>query len=79
MTKDKNRDAKNGDVTNHHHLKHRDSIAGRYDDRHRVIHDAELGEENVELVDSDWADFEKALRYDHYSFGNFQLRYSINA
>lgn len=30
----------------------------------RVIHDAELGEENVELVDSEWADFERALRYD---------------
>lgn len=29
----------------------------------RVIHDAELGEENVELVDSEWADFERALRY----------------
>lgn len=25
-----------------------------------VIHD---GEENVELVDSEWADFERALRY----------------
>lgn len=30
----------------------------------RVIHDAEHGlEENVELVDSEWADFERALRY----------------
>lgn len=29
----------------------------------RVIHDEELGEENVELVDSEWADFERALRY----------------
>lgn len=29
----------------------------------RVIHDAELEEENVELVDSEWADFERALRY----------------
>lgn len=29
-----------------------------------VIHDEELGQENVELVDSEWADFERALRYD---------------
>lgn len=29
----------------------------------RVRHDEELGEENVELVDSEWADFERALRY----------------
>lgn len=29
----------------------------------RVIHDEEAGEENVELVDSEWADFERALRY----------------
>lgn len=29
----------------------------------RVIHDEERGEENVELVDSEWADFERALRY----------------
>lgn len=28
-----------------------------------VIHDEELGQENVELVDSEWADFERALRY----------------
>lgn len=28
----------------------------------RIIHDEEFGEENVELVDSDWADFERALR-----------------
>lgn len=34
----------------------------------RVIHDAELGEENVELVDSEWADFERALRYDSISY-----------
>lgn len=27
-----------------------------------VNYDEELGEENVELVDSEWADFEKALR-----------------
>lgn len=40
--------------------RHRDSIAGRFDDR--IVHDAELGQENVELVDSDWADFERALR-----------------
>lgn len=31
----------------------------------RVIHDSEHGlEENVELVDSEWADFERALRYE---------------
>lgn len=30
---------------------------------HQVIYDEELGEENVELVDSEWADFERALRY----------------
>lgn len=30
----------------------------------RVIHESEDGlEENVELVDSEWADFERALRY----------------
>lgn len=29
-----------------------------------VIHD---GEENVELVDSEWADFERALRYYNHS------------
>lgn len=28
----------------------------------RIIHDEEFGEENVEQVDSDWADFEKVLR-----------------
>lgn len=27
-----------------------------------VNYDHELGEENVELVDSEWADFERALR-----------------
>lgn len=27
-----------------------------------VNYDEELGEENVELVDSEWADFERALR-----------------
>lgn len=30
---------------------------------HHVTYDEELGEENVELVDSEWADFERALRY----------------
>lgn len=29
----------------------------------RVDYHEELGEENVELVDSEWADFERALRY----------------
>lgn len=28
----------------------------------KVVHDEELGVENVELVDSEWADFERALR-----------------
>lgn len=28
----------------------------------QVNYDEELGEENVELVDSEWADFERALR-----------------
>lgn len=28
----------------------------------RIIHDEEFGEENVEMIDSEWADFEKALR-----------------
>ncbi|ALC46860.1 ClC-a, partial [Drosophila busckii] len=28
----------------------------------RIIHDEEFGEENVELVDSEWADFEKFIR-----------------
>jgi len=27
----------------------------------RIIHDEEFGEENVELVDSEWADFEKFI------------------
>lgn len=36
------------------------SICGEND---HVIHDEELGQENVELVDSEWADFERALRY----------------
>lgn len=27
-----------------------------------IIHDAEFGEENVEQVDEEWADFEKVLR-----------------
>lgn len=29
----------------------------------RARYDEELGEENVELVDSEWEDFERALRY----------------
>lgn len=29
----------------------------------RIIHDEEFGEEDVELVDSEWADYEKFLRY----------------
>lgn len=58
MTKDRKRDPENGMAGNLR--RHRDSIAGRFDDR--IVHDAELGEENVELVDSDWADFERALR-----------------
>lgn len=68
MTKDKKRDAKNGG--GNHIRRHRDSIAGRgekFDER--VMHDEEFGEENVELVDSDWADFEKVLRYACVSFG----------
>lgn len=28
----------------------------------RVFHDEEFGEENVELVDEEWASFEKVLR-----------------
>lgn len=28
----------------------------------RIIHDEEFGEENVEQVDSEWADFEKFIR-----------------
>ena len=31
-------------------------------DVERIIHDEEFGEENVELVDSEWADFERILR-----------------
>lgn len=41
-----------------------------------VVYDEELGEENVELVDSEWADFERALRYnyeDHQCFVLVQL------
>lgn len=43
----------------------------------RVIHDAELGEENVELVDSEWADFERALRYD--AMKNFTNRVNLSS
>lgn len=32
------------------------------DYRERIIHDEEFGEENVELVDEEWAAFEKVLR-----------------
>lgn len=28
----------------------------------KLIHDEEFGEEDVELVDSEWADFERVLR-----------------
>lgn len=28
----------------------------------RIIHDEEFGEEDVELVDSEWADFERFFR-----------------
>lgn len=28
----------------------------------RIIHDEEFGEEDVELVDSEWADFERIFR-----------------
>lgn len=38
-----------------------------------VIHDEEFGEENVELVDSEWADFEKFLRYIHTYIHNVHL------
>lgn len=58
MTKDRKRDMGNSAPLNLR--RHRDSIAGRFDDR--IVHDAELGQENVEMVDSDWADFERALR-----------------
>lgn len=38
-------------------------INGKHDRAYeRIIHDEELGEESVELVDSEWADFEKVLR-----------------
>lgn len=29
----------------------------------KIIHDEEFGEENVEQVDSEWADFERFFRY----------------
>lgn len=29
----------------------------------RIIHDEEFGEDNVELVDAEWKDFENFLRY----------------
>lgn len=67
MVKDRKRNAENGGnnvstSSGTHMLRHRDSIAGRFSDE-RVVHDEEFGEENVEMVDSDWADFERALRY----------------
>lgn len=47
-----------------HTSKHSSSAHGHGQERvDRIIHDEELGEENVELVDSEWADFERALRY----------------
>lgn len=61
MVKDRKRNAENGANGATHMLRHRDSIGGRFVDE-RVIHDEEFGEENVEMVDSDWADFERALR-----------------
>lgn len=66
MPKEKKREAKNENGGNHI-LRHRDSIAGRGDKfDERVMHEEEFGEENVELVDSDWADFEKVLRYANF-------------
>lgn len=50
-----------------HTSKHSSSAHGHGQERDdRIIHDEELGEENVELVDSEWADFERALRYSNY-------------
>lgn len=39
----------------------------------RIMHDEELGEENVEAVDSDWADFERLFRYFLMILGNFSF------
>lgn len=46
---------------NHKHIITNDRGASATD--HQVAYGEELGEENVELVDSEWADFERALRY----------------
>lgn len=46
---------------NHKNITTNDRGASATD--HQVTYDEELGEENVELVDSEWADFERALRY----------------
>lgn len=61
--KDRKRDTEKGRGNHGNMKRHRDSLANRgerFDER--IIHDEEFGEENVELVDSDWADFERALR-----------------
>ena len=31
--------------------------------RNIIIHDEDFGEDNVEMVDNEWADFERFLRY----------------
>lgn len=60
-----------------HTAKHSSSGHGQGRERDdRIIHDEELGEENVELVDSEWADFERALRYSTLVF--FFYIYRIN-
>lgn len=61
-----NSDVKNN-TADHLTLSDRESID-------HSIRDEELGQENVELVDSEWADFEHALRYILYRFGqHFQV------
>lgn len=57
-----------------HSSKHSGSAQAHQDGRDdRVIHDEELGEENVELVDSEWADFERALRWFQRIFSEIEM------
>lgn len=52
---------------NNRKVKSTSGRSGNKKDQHktveRIIHDEEFGEEDVELVDSEWADFERIFRY----------------
>jgi hypothetical protein len=44
------------------HFELRDKKRDKERSEERVIHDEEYGEQNVELVDEEWSEFEKVLR-----------------